>query len=94
MMEYAVTDFPEPDSPTMPSTFRRSRLKDTPLTAFTSPAGVKKEVCKSRTCNNSAIFSASCQFRSFGSNASRSPSPKRFRDSTIREITTAGITSR
>ena len=55
--EYAVTDFPDPDSPTMPRTFPWSRLKDTPFTAFTSPASVKKLVCRFLT-SKSAISSS------------------------------------
>ena len=42
--EYAVTDLPEPDSPTIPSVLPGSKLKEIPLTAFTSPASVKKLV--------------------------------------------------
>ena len=58
IIEYAVTDFPDPDSPTMPSTLPLSRLNDMPFTARTSPASVKKDVCRSHTSNN-AIISAS-----------------------------------
>ena len=54
MMEYAVTDFPEPDSPTIPKIFPGDKLKETPFTACTSPLGVLKEVC--RFCTES-IFS-------------------------------------
>ena len=49
IIEYAVTDLPEPDSPTIPKTFPLSRKNETPLTAFTSPASVKNEVFKSFT---------------------------------------------
>jgi len=37
MTESAVTDLPQPDSPTMPSVFPRSTPKLTPSTARTSP---------------------------------------------------------
>ena len=40
------------------------------------------------------IYKLLSQFLSFGSKASRRPSPKRFRESTTREMVTAGITSR
>ena len=53
--ENAVTDLPLPDSPTIPNTFPRSKLKETPFTARTSPASVKKEVCKLFT-SNKAIY--------------------------------------
>ncbi len=94
MMEYAVTDLPEPDSPTIPSTFPRSRLKETPLTALTSPASVKNDVCRSftsRSCIGCLFLS---QPFNFGSKASLRPSPSRFKDNTISDITTAGITRR
>jgi hypothetical protein len=42
MIESAVTDFPQPDSPTIPSVFLSSSLNDTPSTACTSPARVGK----------------------------------------------------
>ena len=37
-----VTDFPEPDSPTMPSVLPRSRSKLTPSTALTTPSSRSK----------------------------------------------------
>ena len=42
--ESMVTLLPLPLSPTMPSTSPRFTLKDTPPTALTSHAGVKKDV--------------------------------------------------
>ena len=39
MTERDSTVLPEPDSPTMPSVLPRSRLKVTPSTALTMPAG-------------------------------------------------------
>ena len=44
MIEYAVTDFPEPDSPTMPRISPGFRSKLTPFTACTSPLSVKNDV--------------------------------------------------
>ena len=49
MMERFVTDFPEPDSPTMPITSPFLREKDTPSTAFTTPSSVKKWVLRPLT---------------------------------------------
>ena len=45
----AATVLPEPDSPTMPIVSPRSSVKLTPLTAFTTPACVKKCVERSLT---------------------------------------------
>ena len=42
MIESAVTDLPQPDSPTMPSVLPRSTEKLTPSTACTSPDRVAK----------------------------------------------------
>ena len=67
-------------------------LNETPLTALTSPAGVKKEVCRSFTSNNDMISPP--YFFSFGSKASRRPSPSRFSDRTIRQMATAGMIKR
>ncbi len=47
-----VTDFPEPDSPTMPSVLPRSRSKESPSTARTTPSSVRKLTCRSRTERN------------------------------------------
>jgi hypothetical protein len=49
MIESAVTDFPHPDSPTMPSVRPRSTEKETPSTARTSPSRVPKYVRRSLT---------------------------------------------
>src|SRR6266850_4181638 len=45
----AVTDFPHPDSPTMPSVSPALSSNETPSTAFTTPSGVKNWVFRSRT---------------------------------------------
>ena len=44
----AVTDLPQPDSPTSPSVSPASRCNDTPSTACTTPSGVSKTTCRSR----------------------------------------------
>src|SRR4051794_34083946 len=49
MIEKPVTDLPEPDSPTRPSTSPRRTLKETSSTARTTPARVKKWVRRLRT---------------------------------------------
>src|SRR5687768_13801807 len=55
MMESAVTDLPQPDSPTMPSVFPRSSEKLTPSTARTSPSRVKKCVDRSVTSSSATL---------------------------------------
>src|SRR6185369_3108932 len=47
-----VTDLPDPDSPTMPSVFPRSRLYDRPSTDLTRPSSVGKWMHSSRTSRN------------------------------------------
>ena len=49
MIESAVTDFPQPDSPTIPSVRPTSTSKVMPSTARTTPSRVKKCVWRSRT---------------------------------------------
>src|SRR3954471_2584546 len=44
-----VTDFPEPDSPTIPSVLPRATSKESPSTARTMPSSVLKLTCRSRT---------------------------------------------
>src|SRR5260370_41496640 len=48
-MARAVTDLPQPDSPTMHRVVPRGMLKLTPSTALTTPSCVKKCACKSLT---------------------------------------------
>src|SRR3989344_4331895 len=45
-MESAVTDFPQPLSPTMPKVFPSGIAKETSSTAKTSPSSVRKAVRK------------------------------------------------
>jgi len=44
--EKPVTDFPPPDSPTMPRISPSLRVKSTPSTAFTVPRKSSKRVCR------------------------------------------------
>ncbi len=50
-IDSAVTDLPQPDSPTMPSVSPAARSKEMPSTARTMPSAVKKWVSRSRTCS-------------------------------------------
>jgi hypothetical protein len=54
MIESEVTLFPQPDSPTSPSTSPRRTLKSTPVTARTTPSPVRKEVRRPRTSSSSS----------------------------------------
>ena len=49
MIDSAVTDLPQPDSPTIPSVLPLSTANETPSTALTTPSRVKKCVCRSLT---------------------------------------------
>ena len=49
MIESAVTDLPQPDSPTIPSVLPLSTSNEMPSTALTTPSRVKKCVRRSRT---------------------------------------------
>ena len=52
MIERVSTVLPEPDSPTTPRVWPRSRVNDTPSTARTSPRPVRNEVCRSSTSSS------------------------------------------
>ncbi|MDZ7702469.1 MAG: hypothetical protein U5J98_10665 [Halobacteriales archaeon] len=54
MIDSAVTDLPEPDSPTMPRMSFSRTVKETPSTALTWPSSVKKRVERSRTRSRSS----------------------------------------
>ncbi len=54
MIESAVTDLPQPDSPTIPSVLPTSTSNETPSTAWTAPSRVKKYVFRFAT-SSSAI---------------------------------------
>src|SRR6185437_2310615 len=55
MIDSAVTDLPQPDSPTIPSVLPLSTVRSTPSTARTTPARVKKWVRRSSTSSSGAI---------------------------------------
>src|SRR6185369_4537030 len=55
MIESAVTDFPQPHSPTMPSVFPFSSEKLMPSTACTTPSRVKKWVLRSLTSRTAKL---------------------------------------
>src|SRR5262245_43177259 len=57
MIESAVTDFPEPDSPTMATTSPRLTVKLTPSTARTMPRVVMNWVWRSSTSSSGAVVS-------------------------------------
>src|ERR1700751_3081520 len=57
----AVTDLPEPDSPTMATTSPGRTLNETPSTALTMPSSVAKETWRPATSSNApsvALISA------------------------------------
>jgi hypothetical protein len=59
MIESAVTDLPQPDSPTMPSVFPGSTVKLTPSTARTIPSRVKKCVWRLSTSRSATTSPSS-----------------------------------
>ena len=67
MMVRHVTLFPEPDSPTMPSTWPDSTSKLTPSTAPTTPSSVEKCVRRSRTSSSAATVARVYVSRILGS---------------------------
>ena len=58
MSENPVTLLPEPDSPTSPSTSPGASENDTPSTALTTPALVKKWVARFETSRTGAVTAA------------------------------------
>jgi hypothetical protein len=48
MIDSAVTDLPQPDSPTTPSVVPRGTANETPSTARTVPRSVRNSVTRSR----------------------------------------------
>ena len=58
MIESAVTDLPEPDSPTIPSVVPASTDNDSPLTARTIPSSVANDVARSTTSRSGASSNA------------------------------------
>src|SRR5574340_482515 len=57
IMDRAVTDFPQPLSPTRPSTSPFAISKLTPSTAWTSPRVVRNSVLRPRTVSSGSILS-------------------------------------
>lgn len=55
-MERAVTLLPEPDSPTIPSVWPSSSVKETPSTALTTPSGVLKCVLRLLTSSSATAL--------------------------------------
>src|SRR5437867_6830024 len=51
-----LTLFPEPDSPTMPSTSPWSTVNDTPSTALTTPSSVRNETLRSLTSSSGSAM--------------------------------------
>ena len=51
----AVTDLPEPDSPTIANTSPRLTSNDTPSTAWTTPSSVLKPARRSRTESRTSL---------------------------------------
>ncbi len=53
----AVTDLPEPDSPTIATTSPRSTVNETPSTARTTPSSVANETRRSSTLRSCSLTS-------------------------------------
>ena len=87
MMLNAVTDLPQPDSPTMPSVSPGFSSNETPSTALTVPSLVAKTVCRSWTSSSAWV---TCAYLRRGSNASRIALPKMLDASTVMKIVTPG----
>ncbi len=56
MIENPVTDLPDPDSPTSPSTWPRPRSNDTSATAGSTPSRVANSVRRLRTSSSGAVI--------------------------------------
>src|SRR5580698_3727493 len=56
--DIAVTDLPQPDSPTIASVSPSLTWKETPSTARLMPSGVRKWVCRFRTSSNAIALQA------------------------------------
>ena len=86
-MDMAVTDLPQPLSPTTARVSPASTWKETPSTARLIPSGVRKWVCRFST---SRIAMGQILFAMRGSRASRRPSPSRFTANTVMDRKMAG----
>ena len=58
MRAWLVTDFPEPDSPTMPRVWPRSSVKSMPFTAATTPSSVGNFTERFRTSRKAPVLVA------------------------------------
>ena len=56
MIAWVLTDFPDPDSPTMASVLPVSTVNDMPWTAYTVPSSVSKDTRRSRTSSRDTIL--------------------------------------
>ena len=91
----AVTDLPEPDSPTIENTSPRCTSKVTPSTARTTPSSVVNLAWRSRTESSSSREpGVERRHFSFGSSASRRPSPTNTKARTVRKMAMPGKNSR
>ena len=95
MTARAETDFPDPDSPTMPSVSPGVIDQLTPSTALTIPASVWNSTWRSSTeTSGSAGPITWASHRSLGSRASRSPSPTNTKPSTVKTTARLGQSHR
>ena len=85
----AVTLLPEPDSPTMPTTSPASTEKLTSSTACSAAPGAPNSTVRRSTSSNAGDVAVLIVF-SFGSSASRRPSPVRLKASTVIRIARPG----
>ena len=91
MIDSAVTDLPQPDSPTIPSVWPGSIENEIPSTARTTPSRVKKCVFRSLTSSTGSPAAMAYVSLVRGSKASRSPSAMKFAQSTSVAIAIDGI---
>lgn len=93
---FVVTDFPEPDSPTIAIVSPSCKSRSTPRTALTSPLSVLNDISKSRIFKIFFFSSSRAPFYIsfiFGSNASRNPSASKLKESIKIPRITTGITT-
>jgi hypothetical protein len=88
MIAIIVWLLPEPDSPTMATRLARDRRGSTPAHRLdTSPSSCEKRTSRLRIEKDSRGHHQ----RSFGSSASRRPSPKKFSANSMHDQRSAGI---
>ena len=91
-IDSAVVVLPAPVSPTRPSVFFLPMLNVSPFTAQTQPSSVSKWTTRSLISSMFSAMVPTSYFFIFGSRASRSPSPSRFRARTVAMIARPGMT--